>query len=500
MPDLEISIPYKAVSKPLYWTLCLSWIVIGFIASCLLYVVSAVTDTLMLHNYFYTFGKWAFLVLGGVLYVYAPFVLYLKYTRHAYIFLNSDGLGVPGSLLGRSRWLTWSELRTADLDRHMEIDDLVLTFAHGGKVRIKTECMSLEQKEQLLMAIEVWAVKASWTPGLLEFRTTIENTQVGLQVTSYTQIWEEELQRRFNATTFIPLQPGTSLRSGSIKIIRQIAFGGFSAVYLAEDSAQKRVIIKEAVTASSAGEEQNLDPKTRILLHEKAMEFFRREAAYLAKLDNERIAKVLDNFVENDHSYLVLEYVQGETLRDFVKRNGPQSEATVSGWMLKMAELLQYLHEQQPPVLHRDFTPDNMILRDDGAIVLIDFGAANQFLGTATGTLVGKQSYMPPEQVRGKSEPKSDLYALGCTAHFLLTGQDPEPLTVSHPRSLNHGLSERINALIASLTAQEISERTNTAADLINELIRVSSSATSVGSITLGEKQKVKEWGEPGNG
>jgi len=489
MPDLEISIPYKAVSKPLFWTLCISWIVIGFITACLLYVGIAVSDLLILHNNLYTIGKFVFFILGGILYVYAPFALYLKYTRLTYIFLNSDGLGVPGSLLGRSHWLPWSEMRQADMDHFRSADDLVLTFAHGGKVRIETDRMTTAEKEQLLMAIEVWAVKAVWSPNLTQFRTALENKKVGLQGPSYTQLWEEELQRRFNVTTFIPLQPGTSLRSGSIKILRQIAFGGFSAVYLAEDSDQKRIIIKEAVTASSINKAQNGDSKNLTLPHEKALEFFRREAELLAKLKNEKIARVLDNFVENDKAYLVLEYIPGETLRDYVKRTCPQSEETVSEWMLQMAEILQYLHEQNPPVIHRDFTPDNLLLRDDRAVVLIDFGAANQFLGIATGTLVGKQSYMPPEQVRGKSEPKSDLYALGCTAHFLLTGQAPEPLSVSHPRSLNYGISERLDALIANLTAQEISERTNTASDVVNALNEISNSTAGVVSVKLRKNQ-----------
>ncbi|MBK9205458.1 MAG: hypothetical protein IPL73_24155 [Candidatus Obscuribacter sp.] len=100
-------------------------------------------------------------------------------------------------------------------------------------------------------------------------------------------------------------------------------------------------------------------------------------------------------------------------------------------------------------------TPDNLVLANDGHITLIDFGAANEFVGTATGTLIGKQSYISPEQFRGKAQTSSDLYSLGCTLHFLLTGQDPEPLSESSPRSINPAVSTQLDRIVASCTTEE---------------------------------------------
>jgi serine/threonine protein kinase len=102
-------------------------------------------------------------------------------------------------------------------------------------------------------------------------------------------------------------------------------------------------------------------------------------------------------------------------------------------------------------------------LREDGALVLIDFGAANEYVGQATGTLIGKQSYISPEQFRGKAEPSSDIYALGGTLNFLLTGDDPEPLSPSHPRRVRGELSQDIDQLVASCTALSTSERIQSA-------------------------------------
>jgi serine/threonine-protein kinase len=87
--------------------------------------------------------------------------------------------------------------------------------------------------------------------------------------------------------------------------------------------------------------------------------------------------------------------------------------------------------------------------------MLIDFGAANAFVSTATGTMVGKQSYMAPEQVRGKATPQSDIYSLGCILFFLLTAKDPEPLAVSHPKTISPSVTDSLDDIVAKCTAQE---------------------------------------------
>jgi serine/threonine-protein kinase len=135
-------------------------------------------------------------------------------------------------------------------------------------------------------------------------------------------------------------------------------------------------------------------------------------------------------------------------------------------WTLEIADILAYLHAQDPPIIHRDITPDNLVLDTGGAIIMIDFGTANEFLGKATGTLVGKQSFIAPEQFRGKACVQSDLYSLGCTLHFLLTGQEPVPLSVSHPRTVNAAVSEEVDSLVASLTAMEVESRAQSAQEL----------------------------------
>ncbi len=139
-------------------------------------------------------------------------------------------------------------------------------------------------------------------------------------------------------------------------------------------------------------------------------------------------------------------------------------------WAFEIVALLEYLHGMKPPVVHRDLTPENFIIGSDGTITLIDFGAANEFLGTATGTVVGKNAYIPIEQFRGKAAPRSDIYAFGGTLFFLLTAKDPEPFSQSNPLACGAVVSSRLNDLIRLCTVVEPEKRIQDVEELKREL------------------------------
>jgi tRNA A-37 threonylcarbamoyl transferase component Bud32 len=282
------------------------------------------------------------------------------------------------------------------------------------------------------------------------------------QTPGYTQLWQEELARRFGATNFIPLEPGQKVLDGTFTIEKQLAFGGLSAIYLARknDKANSRFVLKEAVVPQN--EDADLSKKSHDLLS--------REAMMLSALSHEQIARVYDHFVDQGRHYLVLEYIPGQDLRRLVHEEGPQHEEQVIAWGIDMALMLAYLHEQPEPIVHRDFTPDNLLLKTDGSIVVIDFGAANFFLGTATGTMIGKQAYIAPEQLRGKANCQSDIYALGACLYFLSTGEDPEPLSASHPREKMEQLSPAFDKLVAECTQMEKEDRPLTAGAVAERL------------------------------
>jgi tRNA A-37 threonylcarbamoyl transferase component Bud32 len=407
------------------------------------------------------------------------FVLCLSYLSILTLFLKKDiilrqsSIQLPAQFIlltwGKLTW-RWSNLQaltfaktTPDID---SADQIVLTFQDEHMTEPLTVHIKLSEIEQidlkkLVYAIVTNAPHAVIEPALnevaLEFPTVSGIKH--LNFNSFTSLWDEEFSTRYSPTLFVPLAPADELRNGSIKITELIACGGSAAIYSAKDSRGEQIIVKEAVIPKNTPE----------ALKAKAIEMFNREAMFLSLLDHPYIAKVMDHFVEKEHHYEVIEYIDGLDLRRFVKERGPQPEDFVLNWAQQICEILVYLHGQEPPVIHRDLTPDNLVLRVDGQLILIDFGAANAFVGTATGTMVGKQSYMPPEQLRGKAVPQSDIYSLGGTCYFLLTGKDPTPLEVSQVRDNKPGT--QLNPLLAKCTALDSAERYQSSEELLREIL-----------------------------
>lgn len=393
-----------------------------------------------------------------------------------HVILRQSGITLPNVFfwvtLGKLSW-KWSQLNRVVFSRSSPqldtADQIVLDFLPGDSpeplaIHIKLKEIDQLDLKKLVYAIVTNAPHAVIEPPLdkvaLEFPTVSGIKHLNFQ--SFTSLWDDEFSTRYSPTLFVPLAPDHELRNGTIKILELVACGGSAAIYSAKDSEGNQIIVKEAVIPKNSPE----------ALKEKAIELFNREAYLLSKLDHPNIAKVLDHFVESEHHYEVLEYIDGLDLRRFVKERGPQPEDFVLNWAQQICEILVYLHSQEPPVIHRDLTPDNLVLRVDGQLVLIDFGAANAFVGTATGTMVGKQSYMPPEQLRGKAVPQSDIYSLGATCYFLLTGRDPTPLEVSQVKE-GVNLPVSLNPLLARCTAADTSARFESSLAVLHEVCRI---------------------------
>ena len=373
------------------------------------------------------------------------------------ILIGKDGISFPLAMLPRlglkrnRQWidLTGAQISTASGEANSACGKLQLFFRDGPSVPLDLALIERSSLEQFFLALELWGKNCERNPELLAYQNNLQNESRGLGLTTYTQIWEEELGRRFSATSFVPLEPNQYLADKTLRIVRQLAFGGLSAIYLAQKNEKDLVIVKEAVVPANA------DPQSIA----KAAQMFAREAKFLLRLEHPQIARVLEHFQEDNRSYLVLEFIPGQDLRQLVKQNGKQSRAVVLEWFRQLSLILDYLHTQKPPIIHRDLTPDNIVLKDNGEITLIDFGAANEFVGAATGTMVGKQSYIAPEQLRGRATPASDIYALGCTIYFLLTGIEAEALSESHPREICPQVDLALDQLVAQCTAMEESER-----------------------------------------
>lgn len=329
-----------------------------------------------------------------------------------------------------------------------ETRNLVFHFASGGSIKVPLRALTVGDLDTLFRASKRWGSTAVMAPELIELRRKLVAGPAPSTNLSLTTLWEKELQSHFTTSTFVPLANGTTLHNNRFRVISQISAGGLSAIYLARGGDARKVILKELVLH-----------KTSEASVQKAKELFQRESNLLVKLHHKQIARVYDHFVENGRDYLVLEYIPGQTLRQLVDTEGPRLEDKVLDWAHAISGILLYLHAQNPPIIHRDLTPENLVLGEDNLIHLIDFGAANEYVANATGTLIGKQAYIAPEQFRGKPLPVSDIYALGATMFFLLTGQDPEALSSSNPCELNKSVSVETGKFVARLTDVDFSKR-----------------------------------------
>jgi tRNA A-37 threonylcarbamoyl transferase component Bud32 len=457
MAEAEVSLRYKD-----RWIAFTHRILLLLLPILLLFLLwSFFCITLALANGLIKLAPTGMLLFGEVL-VAALTTISLILCSDETVFITRDGLSLPFVVCPSYAVRTqrkWTELAGVSFQPRGRSGVLTLSFKTGLPARFNLQRLSSKAIENLIMALDVWAGGSETFPALLEASTHIHLGGKQLEL-SYTEMWEDELARRFGATNFIPLEPGHSLCEGKFTVDRQLAFGGYSAIYLLKDKHKKLFVLKEAV----------VPPDSHETLRMKAMEMLDREAHFLSQLRHPDLALILDYFVEDCRHYLLMEYIPGQDLRRLVKEWGPQDEDKVLAWAVMLTDILNYLHTQSPPVIHRDLSPDNIILREDGRLAVIDFGAANQFVGTATGTMIGKQAYIAPEQLRGKSETRSDIYALGCTLFFLLTGDDPEPLCVSQPVELKPNVSVRLNQIVAHCTAMEPIDRPESAAALKTEL------------------------------
>ncbi|QLE54523.1 protein kinase [Nostoc sp. TCL26-01] len=219
------------------------------------------------------------------------------------------------------------------------------------------------------------------------------------------------------------------LLNNRYQVIQVLGAGGFGETFLAEDThmpSRRRCVIKQLKPIAN-------DPQTYEMMQQR----FEREAATLEFLGehSDQIPRLHAYFSENGQFYLVQEWVHGQTLRDLVDTNGYQSESTVRAILLSLLSVLDYVHSKG--IIHRDIKPDNIILRGvDQKPVLIDFGAVKETIrsvasspGYVTRSLViGTPGYMPSEQAIGRPVYASDIYSLGLTAIYLLTGKNPEEL------------------------------------------------------------------------
>lgn len=388
--------------------------------------------------------------------------------------ISAEGLLFPTQFLWSLQFRplrAWSDLKRIRLrNSKFSGNQIEISFLSGGCVRFLPSQLSTEQLDQLLAAIDEYSDCCAIDESVLEFRKT-------LPVPSKTQIFGDahsivtRNSSKYRSTIFTPLSNGQMTRNGTIRIIRQISSRPLSAVYLCRTES-RLAILKQFVIPANSNES---------LAAKKA---FERECSLLKSLDHPQIARMLDIFDDGESSFLLLDHARGQDLFALIADQGPRDEKTILEWAEQLCQIMIYLHTQQPAVLHRDLTPDNIVLDETGQLRLIDFGAANQFMEGVTGTLIGKQAYIAPEQLRGKATCRSDIYSFGGTLYYLLTGKEPKALLQCNPFNEGYVVSKKLNELISICTDFEEQNRPDSFARILEIL---SSSEPIVSEVLDGE-------------
>lgn len=229
---------------------------------------------------------------------------------------------------------------------------------------------------------------------------------------------------------------GTVLQNGSYRIIKVLAQGGFGITYLAEDLVKhQNVVIKEYYKkewhtrdSTTSYVSKNV---TTTKIEGKFRKKFEKEAHTIMRLNHPNIVKVFDFFEENGTLYYSMEFIDGWSLSDFIKKNGRMPESKCISLIRKIAETLGYIHSQNE--LHLDITPRNIMMTKGGMIKLIDFGVSKHYSEdgeqSTTTPVAHSDGYAPKEQYLSegviKFSPATDVYSLAATMYFMLTAATP---------------------------------------------------------------------------
>ncbi|MDO5603323.1 MAG: serine/threonine-protein kinase [Oscillospiraceae bacterium] len=237
------------------------------------------------------------------------------------------------------------------------------------------------------------------------------------------------------------------------EILKQIGKGGMSVVYLAMDKRlNKQWAVKEIKKTANG---KNDEVVVNSLL---------AEANLMKRLDHPALPRIVDIIDNSQTIYVVMDYIEGESLDKILNEYGPQQQDVVLDWAKQLCDALGYLHSQKPPIIYRDMKPANIMLKPEGNLKVIDFGIAREYKeeNLADTTVLGTKGYAPPEQHGSRqTDARSDIYALGMTMHHLLTGVDPRPSDyVYYPiRQWNLELSSGLERVIDKCTALDPEDR-----------------------------------------
>ncbi|MFJ4102743.1 Stk1 family PASTA domain-containing Ser/Thr kinase [Amycolatopsis japonica] len=290
------------------------------------------------------------------------------------------------------------------------------------------------------------------------------------------------------------------LLSNRYELGETLGYGGMSEVHHGHDVRLGREVAIKILRADLAR-----DPQFQ--------ERFRREAQNAAALNHPAIVAVYDTGETNTEfgplPYIVMEYVEGRTLRDIVKTEGPMSQKRAMEVMADVCAALDFSHRHG--IVHRDVKPANVMITKNGAVKVMDFGIARamhdgQSAMTQTAAVIGTAQYLSPEQARGESvDARSDVYAAGCVLYELITGEPPftgdSPVAVAYqhvredpnpPSSVNPAVAPELDAVVLKALAKGPANRYQSSAEMRSDLVRTLSGQRPAAPMVMSEDERTQ--------
>ncbi|XHX78182.1 MAG: protein kinase [Stenomitos frigidus ULC029] len=258
------------------------------------------------------------------------------------------------------------------------------------------------------------------------------------------------------------------------QVLRVLGRGGMGTTYLVWHPSPAVLSSGRPQEALRVLKEMNAD-----MAHiPKAQELFEREASTLQTLDHPGIPKFYDFFLEAGKKYLVMALLHGQDLEKRIRHQGNVSAQQAIDWMMQTCDVLDYLHHHRTPIIHRDIKPGNLLVQNtSNRIAVLDFGAVKA-VGMPSSTRIGAEGYAAPEQAQGRPLTQSDLYAIGPSLIFLITGENPNRLYKKTSQGYHFSVDDypaitpSLRQVIERVTAPRASDRYSTAKELAQALSR----------------------------
>lgn len=261
------------------------------------------------------------------------------------------------------------------------------------------------------------------------------------------------------------MQPGTKILNGRYEILKVIHTSGMSNVYLATDSQLNKQWCLKEIRKSEAGKD--------LIEYQSLMQ----ETKIMKSLNHASIPRITS--IENwkDSVIIVMDYVDGISVKSFLLKKGRVEQDVVVAWMKQVTNVMMYLHNRKEPIFYRDMKPDNIMIQSDGNIKLLDFGISivikskNQKIGKALGT----RGYAAPEQCKSDNvcDLRSDIYAMGMTMYYMLTGLNPSQIPKDRlrpVREVNSSVSIGLEQIVHKCTRDNPNERYQSCEELMYAL------------------------------